>query len=81
MRQRLVAEELLGRVNASYRLIGVGGIPLGAVGGGALGSLAGLPVVFYTAVALCLIAVVITATQVSPRSLAAAEQAAHDRNG
>jgi MFS family permease len=75
MRQRLIAEELLGRVNASYRLIGVGGIPIGAIGGGALGSLAGLPVVFYTAVAGCLIAAAIVGTRVSPRSLAVAERA------
>lgn len=80
MRQRLVPEELLGRVNASYRLIGVGGIPIGAIGGGVLGSLAGLPVAFYTAVALCLIAVAIAATQVSPPLLAAAEQAVRDRD-
>jgi MFS family permease len=79
MRQRLVAEEFLGRVNASYRLIGVGGVPIGAIGGGALGTLAGLPAVFYAAIALCLSAVVFAATQVSPRSLAAAEREARER--
>jgi Flp pilus assembly protein protease CpaA len=75
MRRASSPGELLGRVNASYRLIGVGGIPIGAIGGGALGSLAGLPVVFYTAVAGCLIAAAIVGTRVSPRSLAVAERA------
>ncbi|NDL59349.1 MFS transporter [Phytoactinopolyspora mesophila] len=79
MRQRLVPEELLGRVNASYRMIGMGGIPAGAVGGGVLGSAAGLPVVFFSAVGLCVVAVGLVAYRVSPRALAAAELRAAQR--
>lgn len=35
-RQRLIPDELLGRVNSVYRFFGWGGMPLGAVGAGAL---------------------------------------------
>jgi MFS family permease len=79
MRQRLVPENLLGRVNASYRMIGMGGIPAGALGGGVLGSLAGLPVVFFSAVGVCLVAAGLLIYRVSPRALAAAEQEAAER--
>ena len=44
-RQRLIPAELLGRVNSAYRLIGMGGMPIGAVLGGVLGEFAGLPAV------------------------------------
>ncbi|MGW4471974.1 MFS transporter [Nonomuraea sp. NPDC004354] len=53
-RQRIIPEELLGRVNSAYRLIGMGGNPLGAALGGVVGGVAGLPVVFVGAVVLCL---------------------------
>ncbi|NED96971.1 MFS transporter [Phytoactinopolyspora alkaliphila] len=78
MRQRLVPSELLGRVNASYRLIGMGGIPVGALGGGVLGTFAGLPAVFYTGVGLCLVAAVVVARHVSARALRSAELAAEE---
>ncbi|GAA4227908.1 MFS family permease [Streptosporangium album] len=73
LRQRLIPEDLLGRVNAGYRLIGMGASPLGAAAGGLLGSQAGLPAVFYTAAGLCVLAVALVARTVSPRSVAAAE--------
>ncbi|WP_166351729.1 MFS transporter [Phytoactinopolyspora limicola] len=78
MRQRLVPDILLGRVNASYRMIGMGGIPVGALGGGALGSIAGLPVVFGAAIALFVVAVIVVVFRVSPKALAAAERSATD---
>ncbi|MGN9780330.1 MFS transporter [Nonomuraea sp. ZG12] len=56
-RQRLIPAELLGRVNSAYRLIGMGGMPVGAVLGGVLGELAGLPAVFLSATGVCLAAV------------------------
>ncbi|MEU0572669.1 MFS transporter [Nonomuraea sp. NPDC005983] len=56
-RQRLIPAELLGRVNSAYRLIGMGGMPLGAALGGVLGELAGLPTVFLSAVGVSMIAV------------------------
>ncbi|MEV6899552.1 MFS transporter [Amycolatopsis sp. NPDC051372] len=42
VRQRLVPRELRGRVSSAYRLIGWGGIPLGAALGGVLGTAAGV---------------------------------------
>ncbi|WP_432856115.1 MFS transporter [Amycolatopsis sp. CA-161197] len=44
VRQRLVPRELRGRVSSAYRLIGWGGIPLGAALGGVLGTAAGVRV-------------------------------------
>ncbi|WP_336204995.1 MFS transporter [Nonomuraea sp. LPB2021202275-12-8] len=56
-RQRLIPAELLGRVNSAYRLIAMGGMPIGAALGGVLGEFAGLPAVFLGAAAVCLAAV------------------------
>jgi MFS family permease len=64
LRQRLVPERLLGRVNAACRLIGMGSMPLGAVLGGVVGDLAGLPVVFSGAVVICLLGLALTARAV-----------------
>lgn len=36
LRQRIVPDRLLGRVTSAYRLVGLGAMPLGALGGGAL---------------------------------------------
>ncbi|WP_308163924.1 MFS transporter [Nonomuraea sediminis] len=55
-RQRLIPDALLGRVNSVYRLIGMGGMPLGAALGGLVGEL-GLQIVFYGSVGVSLIAV------------------------
>lgn len=76
LRQRIIPEALLGRVNSAYRLIGAGGMPLGAAAGGLLGELAGLPAVFFTSVAVCVAAVLIawrglTARPVTEPALAA----------
>jgi MFS family permease len=80
MWQRLVPSELLGRVNASYRLIGMGGIPVGALGGGVLGTFAGLPAVLFTGVGLCLVSSIIVARRVSPSALASAELVAQEND-
>ncbi|NRQ33991.1 MFS transporter [Nonomuraea sp. NN258] len=56
-RQRLIPAELLGRVNAAYRLIGMGGMPAGAALGGVVAEFAGLPAVFLGAAAVCVGAV------------------------
>jgi MFS family permease len=65
--QRLTSDELLGRVNATYRLLGLGTMPLGALLGGALGTVLGLPPVFHTAAALCALAAAVTAEQLRDR--------------
>ncbi|MBB6473061.1 MFS family permease [Sphaerisporangium rubeum] len=54
LRHRLVPEDLLGRVNSVYRLIGMSGIPVGAALGGLLATMTSLPVVLITAVGVCL---------------------------
>lgn len=56
-RQRIIPGELLGRVNAAYRLLGMGGMPVGAALGGLAGEVAGLPAVFLGATAVQVVAV------------------------
>ena len=46
LRQRIVPDRLLGRVNASYRLLAWGTMPIGAAIGGLLGEVLGLRPVF-----------------------------------
>ncbi|MEV6148963.1 MFS transporter [Nonomuraea sp. NPDC052129] len=56
-RQRLIPPELLGRVNSAYRLIGMGGMPVGAALGGVVAELAGLTAVLLGATGVCLVGV------------------------
>ena len=53
LRQRIVPDRLLGRVNASYRLLAWGSQPIGALLGGIAGELLGLPAVFVLSGAAC----------------------------
>lgn len=46
LRQRIVPDRLLGRVNASYRLLAWGSLPIGAALGGLLADLFGIRIVF-----------------------------------
>jgi MFS family permease len=46
LRQRIVPSGMLGRLNASYRLFAWGTQPLGALMGGVIGEVVGLPAVF-----------------------------------
>jgi MFS family permease len=52
LRQRIVPDHLLGRVNAGYRLLAWGTMPLGAALGGFVGERFGLTTVFWTSAAL-----------------------------
>jgi MFS family permease len=70
--QRLTRDELLGRVNATYRLLGMGTMPVGALLGGALGTALGLTPVFHTAAALCALTAALTAKQITADSISAA---------
>jgi MFS family permease len=54
LRQRIVPDALLGRVNSAYRLFAWGTQPLGALLGGVLAQLLGLQVVFLVAGAVSL---------------------------
>jgi MFS family permease len=49
LRQQIVPDDLLGRVNSAYRMIGWGMIPLGALAGGFVADLAGLRAPFLVA--------------------------------
>jgi MFS family permease len=46
LRQRIVPDQLLGRLNSAYRLFAWGTQPIGALLGGVVGELLGLPAVF-----------------------------------
>jgi MFS family permease len=54
LRQRIVPDQLLGRVNAGYRLFAWGTQPIGALLGGIVGELLGLQAVFLIAGGLAL---------------------------
>lgn len=56
-RQRLIPAKLLGRVNSAYRLVGMGGMPLGAAAGGVVAEFAGLGAVLVGATGVCLVGV------------------------
>jgi MFS family permease len=49
LRQRIVPDRLLGRINASYRLLAWGSQPIGALLGGLIGEFIGLQAVFLAA--------------------------------
>lgn len=76
LRQSIVPDDLLGRVNSAYRLLAVAGAPVGAAGGGLLARWQGLSAPFLVgALAIVLVAVGI-ATVVTPRAIEAAQSAA-----
>jgi MFS family permease len=74
LRQRIVPDRLLGRVNAGYRLLAWGTMPLGAALGGLLGDLFGLRAVFLTAAAASLAGVPLFLAVVSDGAISAAER-------
>ena len=65
LRQRLVPAAKLGRVGGASGMIGYGLMPLGALLGGVVGELWGLPAVFVGAVSISLLVVVYVSTRVS----------------
>lgn len=75
MRQRLVPERLLGRVGGVSRTISYGSMPLGAVLGGLVGEVFGLPTVFLGAVGLSLVCVLWTVRQVPQARIDEADRA------
>jgi MFS family permease len=59
MRQRIVPDELLGRVNSVYRMIGWGLIPLGSLAGGFAASLGGLRAPYVAGGVVCGLALLV----------------------
>ena len=72
LRQRITPDHLLGRLNAGYRLLGWGTIPLGAALGGLVAEAAGLRVAFAVATVLNLV-VLLGRPIVTDRAMAQAE--------
>ena len=77
LRQRIVPDHLLGRVNSGYRLLAWGTMPLGAALGGVIGDRWGLTAVFWTSAVLSAVCFPIVYIVVTDKALAAAE-ARHD---
>jgi MFS family permease len=75
LRQRIVPDAMLGRVNAGYRLVAWGTMPLGALLGGLLASAFGIRSVFWVSAALGLLCVPILRGRVSDAAIADAEAA------
>ena len=82
LRQRIVPDRLLGRLNASYRLLAWGSQPVGALLGGAVGEVFGLPAVFI-ACGLGTALLLVAFRSVTDRAIEAAEvtEAAPARGG
>ncbi|MDT0323574.1 MFS transporter [Streptomyces millisiae] len=75
LRQRIVPNGLLGRLNSGYRLIAWGTMPLGAVAGGVLAQLFGLRAVFAITAVVVLLTLVGMAV-VTDAALRSAERSA-----
>jgi MFS family permease len=74
LRQRIAPDGLLGRVNAGYRLLAWGTMPLGAGLGGLLGGWLGVRDVFWVAGGLHVLCVPLLLTGVSDRAITEAER-------
>ena len=72
LRQRIIPDRLLGRVNSAYRLLAWGTQPLGALLGGVIAEVFGLPAVFIAAGALVLL-LLLARTVITEEALVAAE--------
>jgi MFS family permease len=80
LRQRIIPDRLLGRVNSAYRFIGWGVIPIGAFLGGIVADRFGLRAPFLVAGVLILVSIVPALRVLTPESIAAAEaEAATER--
>jgi MFS family permease len=76
LRQSLVPDELLGRVNSAYRLVGWGTMPLGALTGGLVADAFGLRAPFFLAGVVALLLAAWLSLTVSNRSIARARRRA-----
>jgi MFS family permease len=76
MRQSLVPDVLLGRVNSAYRLVGWGTMPLGALTGGVVADVFGLRAPFLMAGIVALLLAAWLSLTVSNRSIARARRRA-----
>lgn len=74
LRQRIVPDHLLGRLNSAYRLFAWGTQPIGALLGGIVAELVGLRVLFLLAAAIS-VSLILTRTIITEHNLREAEAA------
>lgn len=79
VRQRMVPGELLGRVGGAGRTIAFGLMPVGALVGGQVAEVWGLPTVFVGTTVVCLLAVAYVASRVSQDMVATYDTEAAQR--
>jgi MFS family permease len=79
LRQRIIPDELLGRVNSAYRLLGWGSLPIGAALGGLVGELLSVRAVFVLSAVLLIVLIVPLRRIVTDDAIAAAEADADAR--
>ena len=77
LRQRIVPDQLLGRVNAGYRLVAWGTMPLGAALGGIIAGTFTIPTALITASAIGAICTPIVYYGIPPQLLDAASPTSH----
>jgi MFS family permease len=75
LRQRIVPNHLLGRVNAGYRLLAWGTMPIGAALGGVIADRFGLTAVFWTTAVIGALCIPIILVEVTERRLSEANRA------
>lgn len=75
LRQAIIPDRLLGRVNSVYRSLGWGTMPLGALAGGLLARSSGLRAPFFPAAAVSVVMFLLTLPIVNNRTVAEARAA------
>lgn len=81
LRQTIIPDELLGRVNSVYRFLGWGGMPIGALIGGVLADAYGLRAPFYVGGTVLVVASLVAAPVFTTREVQQAKDAALARSG
>ncbi len=76
LRQQLIPDALLGRVNSAYRLLGWGTMPIGAIAGGLIADAYGLRAPFLVSGTLTILLAVWVSNQATNRSIARARRRA-----
>jgi len=76
LRQAIIPDELLGRVNSVYRFVGWGMMPMGAALGGVVASALGLRATYWIGGAVLLAMALVTFRSVSDRAIAEARAGA-----
>jgi MFS family permease len=81
LRQRIAPDHLLGRVNAGYRLLAWGSMPLGALLGGVVADLLSIRAVFFLTTGAALLALPLLLAVVTERAISDAETEASATSG